>query len=177
MSSIELHRRVRAHPLRPPIPVSLHENELRRRYVLVRHDPMRSRLSVLLRFEGAEEHTTRIQLLELGFRPSSSPVVACVSWSRHVSPEDLADLCARLCRALHGATVLDLGASFTDSTLTISASARTAAEYWHGRVLAYVGGTRRAVVFEASCPETELEDAFAAAREHYFDHDFHGASE
>jgi hypothetical protein len=153
-----------------------HENELRRRSVLLRYDSDEAALYVLLRFEGAEESTTRGKLRELGFVPSSSPASASVMWKRHVSTEDLAHVCARLHEAL-GQAVLDLGATFVDTSRASLQRAKQAMSYWAGPFLVEIGGTRRSVVFPANAPEAELDRAFADTREHYYANDFHGATE
>ncbi|MDF2698039.1 MAG: hypothetical protein K0S65_6422, partial [Labilithrix sp.] len=153
-----------------------HENEIRRSCVLVRRGPEDGTVSVLLRFAGADEQTTRERLLALGFHPNASPLRTAVSWRRAVSERMLPELYARLREALGDAAVLDLGAPFADTARAALRRAREAHD-WCGHFLVHIGGTRRCAVFDSRTAEAELERSLSAAREEYFMRDFRAASE
>jgi hypothetical protein len=151
-------------------------NEIRDRYVLVRHDPEEAALHVLLRFDAAEDAALREKLRELDFYPSASPAHASVGWLKHVATPDVAATCARLSKALGDVAVLDLGGTFTDDA-DDWIQRIDGASYWDGKFLLHVGGTRRCVVFDANVDAQDLARTVAAARDDYDAHDFHPATE
>jgi hypothetical protein len=154
-----------------------HENDLRRRWVLVKNDVDQGALCVLLRFEGAESAPTRARLRTLGFRPTSSPATTSVGWRfplHDAAPIELA--CSRLREVVGGAAALDLGACFGATPREYLRRAREA-RYWPGPFLVGVGGTRRVVLFDLGANDAELERAFDEARADFDAHDFHAPTE
>lgn len=152
-------------------------DDIRRRHVLIQQDARDGALSALLRFDGAEVTDTRRALRELGFHPNASPAHAPVSYYRRISDEELGAMGARLHEALGDLAVLDVGATFTDVAHRPRERMARAVDWWPGRFVLHVGGTRRCVVFDSDASEAELSRLIVSAREEYYAHDFHPATE
>lgn len=152
-------------------------DDIRRRHVLIHHDARDGALSALLRFDGAEVAETRRTLRELGFHPNASPAHAPVSFFRRVSDEELRGIGVRLHEALGDLALLDIGATFTEFAHRPRERMARAVEGWPGRFILHVGGTRRCVVFDSDASDAELSRLIVSAREEYYTHDFHPATE
>lgn len=149
-------------------------NDVRDRFVLVRHSPEEGAMRVLLRVEGAERPTTRTKLQELGFAPTVSR--ASVSLKRPVSKAQLGEACKSVRDALGDEALFDLGTSF-EAAPSKSMLLREAPRDWAGKFLVHVGGTRRCVVFDAGADAPELMRVIASARDDYWANDFHPGTE
>jgi hypothetical protein len=143
---------------------------------IAEYRPDESALVVLLPVEETEVPGPRKQLRELGFEPNASPPRSTLSWRRRVTAAELGALADSLRRVLGSAVVLDLGASFSPRGDQALANLGVP-DYWHGLVLAHVGGTRRCVLFDAGVDRHDLARRFDEAREEYFAEDFHPATE
>jgi hypothetical protein len=160
----------------PAAPQCFTYHDVRAHLAIAEVRPDENALVILLPVEDNDVPGPRDQLRQLGFEPNASPPRSTLSWRRQVTAAELAPLAESLRRVLGNTVVLDLGASFTDNGEQALATLRVP-DYWHGRMLAHVGGTRRCVLFEPGVDRKDLARRFDDAREEYFAEDFHPATE
>jgi hypothetical protein len=154
-----------------PLPRTFRHDELRRRIILVEHDPDPSALKILLRI--AEDTTTHVKLRALGFDPTSAPDASAISWRKPVPEGELESVGRALVAALgRDSVVLDLGAHFGEASVQLDPP-----RWWSGKLLLHVGGTTRCVVFDEGVPLTDLDRMVVSQRRAYEEQEYHPPTE
>ena len=146
-------------------PTNLPYSETRQKHVLVRREPARGVVAILLR--PAEPAATHDTLRALGYAPEFAADVHGSTWIG-----DLDGDLARLHEALGSAALFDLGPVFHDVADTLEA----APAGWPGRFVLHVGGTQRCIVFE-DASRRDLEPIVRREIEDYFVREWTPATE
>jgi hypothetical protein len=143
---------------------------VRHEYILVRREPERSALVVLLRAVGAERPETADRLRAAGLTRECE-----VTWILPLADAEVNRGLERIYEALGDSALFDAGTSFDAASARRLRGELPAA--WRGRHLLHLGGTHRCIVFDGTTSDEELSRAFREAEAAYFAADYHPLTE